>query len=171
MIGMLHAIPKTPLYERLLAEGRVDREDPPMFGTNVIPAQMTREELRDGYIHLLRDLYEPDAYFQRLDALYLKDRFRFGTARSEYWKRHLPTGLAAQARNFATFALVARRLMRDVPHQNLRTKYRRQLWKLIKTRADPAVLLAYAIKCAMHYHHYRMSQEMACDDASIVSTI
>src|SRR4029077_8605521 len=48
MIGMLSAIPKTPLYARLAREGRLDPSYEPEFGTNVIPAQMTREELRDG---------------------------------------------------------------------------------------------------------------------------
>ena len=37
MSGMLSAIPKTPLHDRLAAEGRLDLTDPPEFGTNVIP--------------------------------------------------------------------------------------------------------------------------------------
>jgi len=37
MMGMLHAIPKTPLHDRLAAEGRLDPSDEPEFGTNVIP--------------------------------------------------------------------------------------------------------------------------------------
>src|SRR5262249_31989887 len=58
MVGMLHAIPKTPLYARLADEGRLDGADEPEFGTNVIPAQMTRAELRDGYVQVMNDLYE-----------------------------------------------------------------------------------------------------------------
>ena len=50
MIGMLAAIPKTPLHARLLAEGRLDTADEPEFGTNVIPLKVTRGELRDGYV-------------------------------------------------------------------------------------------------------------------------
>ncbi|HEV3260881.1 MAG TPA: radical SAM protein, partial [Gemmataceae bacterium] len=73
MIGMLAAIPKTPLHARLAAEGRLDPADENEFGTNVIPAQMTREELRDGYVQVMHDLYEPDAYFERLEDLYLKE--------------------------------------------------------------------------------------------------
>jgi len=37
MVGMLHAIPKTPLHERLAREGRLDTSDEPEYGTNVIP--------------------------------------------------------------------------------------------------------------------------------------
>ena len=39
MIGMLYAIPKTPLHARLAEEGRLDPADEPEFGTNVIPLQ------------------------------------------------------------------------------------------------------------------------------------
>ena len=80
MIGLLYTIPKTPLYDRLQEERRLDHGDPPEFGTNVIPARMTREELRDGYVRVLRELYEPDAYFERLESLYLDANGRFGTA-------------------------------------------------------------------------------------------
>ena len=52
------------------------------YGTNVIPLLMSREELRDGYIELMRDVYAPEAYFNRLDDLFLKDGFRFAMARS-----------------------------------------------------------------------------------------
>ena len=36
MVGMLSAIPKTPLYARLKTEGRLDLADEQAFGTNVI---------------------------------------------------------------------------------------------------------------------------------------
>ena len=65
-IGMLVAIPKTPLYDRLQAAGRLDMDDVPAFGTNIIPAKMSREELRDGWIELMWDLYQPKAYFKPL---------------------------------------------------------------------------------------------------------
>src|SRR5688572_2452813 len=53
MVGMLTAIPKTPLYDRLAREGRLDRDDAPAFGTNVIPLRMSREVLREGYVQEL----------------------------------------------------------------------------------------------------------------------
>src|SRR4051812_21673074 len=59
MVGMLTAIPKTPLHARLEREGRLDRSDPPRCGTNVIPLNITHEELRDGYVREMSDLYAP----------------------------------------------------------------------------------------------------------------
>ncbi|MGO8962777.1 DUF4070 domain-containing protein [Mycobacterium sp.] len=70
MVGMLSAIPKTPLHARLKDEGRLDLDDEQPFGTNVIPLGMTRDELRDGYIGLMRDLYDPEFYFERLENLF-----------------------------------------------------------------------------------------------------
>ena len=63
MIGMLFAIPKTPLHARLVRESRIDFDDVPAHGTNVIPLGMSREELRDGYIKLMTSVYAPEAYF------------------------------------------------------------------------------------------------------------
>ena len=103
MIGLLYAMPKTPLYDRLQDEGRLDPSDPPDFGTNVIPAQMTREELRDGYVRVLRELYEPDAYFERLESLFFDKNFRYGTARSRYWRKRPWTRLKAQLLNYLRF--------------------------------------------------------------------
>ena len=59
MSGMLSAIPKTPLYDRLASEGRLDVADRPEFGTNVIPLQIGREELLEGYLRVLKELYDP----------------------------------------------------------------------------------------------------------------
>ena len=171
MIGLLYAMPKTPLYDRLQEEGRLDLDDPPEFGTNVIPAQMTREELRDGYVRVLRELYESDAYFERLESLYFDEEFRFGSARSEYWRKHPWAGLKAQLMNYLRFAFIRRRLTHAVPNEALRAEYRERINKMIKHGRDPSVLFAFALKCGLHYHHYTMSQQMAHEEMPLVSTM
>ena len=88
MIGMLHAIPKTPLHARLAAEGRLDTADESEFGTNVIPLRLGREELRDGYLQVMNDLYAPEAYFERLEDLYLKSRMPLSESMVRYWHKH-----------------------------------------------------------------------------------
>ena len=88
MSGMLSAIPKTPLYDRLAGEGRLDPSDMPEFGTNVIPQRMSREELLDGYIRVLDDPYTPEAFFGRLDDLVIKGRLDMGRGRSPHCSTH-----------------------------------------------------------------------------------
>ena len=140
MIGILHAIPKTPLYDRLAAENRLDYDDEPSYGTNVIPLQMSRAELTDGFIELMRDVYSPRAYFDRVDDLFLNDRFRFATPRLKYWRNHPCHGLKSQTLNLVRFAGIYWRLMSTVKDRSLRSEYRRRIAGLLRSRRDPAVL-------------------------------
>jgi radical SAM superfamily enzyme YgiQ (UPF0313 family) len=160
MIGMLAAIPKTPLYSRLEKEGRLDHDDPPAFGTNVIPLQLTRESLRDGYLAVMDDLHQPAAYFDRLDALYLDARIEPERTRLRHLRRH-PVRLALLNLGWTLEAAgIFARLMRRVQEADLRRVYRQRLWKLLLRRRSPVVLQIYAIKCAMHYHAHLMIQQM-----------
>ncbi|MGM4983552.1 MULTISPECIES: radical SAM protein [Rhizobium] len=160
MIGMLAAIPKTPLYARLAKEGRLDHDDPPAFGTNVIPLNLSRETLRDGYLSVLSDLHEPGAYFDRLDALYIDARIEPESTRLRHLRRH-PLRLLALNATWALEAIgIFIRLMRRVKEADLRATYRRRLLKLLWYRRSPVILQIYAIKCAMHYHAHIMVQQM-----------
>jgi radical SAM superfamily enzyme YgiQ (UPF0313 family) len=170
MMGMLHAIPKTPLYDRLLAEGRLDLCDEPEYGTNIVPLQIGREELREGYLKVVADLYRPDAYFERVESLYLDGKIQLGQGRAKYWRRH-PLG---RLRWEATWAVQAAglfwRLMRGVPEPHLRAEYRRRLWKFLKHRRDPGTVLIHVLKMAMHYHAHTMARQQAAGERRIVNS-
>jgi radical SAM superfamily enzyme YgiQ (UPF0313 family) len=62
MIGLLTALPKTPLYERLKKENRLntleDTNDMTRLSTNVIPRSMLYQDMIDGYIALYRRLLQ-----------------------------------------------------------------------------------------------------------------
>jgi radical SAM superfamily enzyme YgiQ (UPF0313 family) len=76
MLNFLMAVPKTPLFKRLEAEGRLLQQDAvgderarylgTAGGTNFHPRHMTREELRRGQMALYQRLYEPEAFAARL---------------------------------------------------------------------------------------------------------
>ena len=70
MIGLLHAMPRTPLYERLRAAGRLREADSggdnTKLDTNVEPLNMSREQLIDGYRELYRRLLTDRAIAQRI---------------------------------------------------------------------------------------------------------
>src|SRR5262249_21350575 len=97
MVGMLHAIPKTPLHARLASEGRLDRNDVSEFGTNVIPRRLSREELCEGYMQVMYDLHEPGAYFDRLEDLYVVGGLQIGRAQARHLRRRPWRWLSAQA--------------------------------------------------------------------------
>jgi radical SAM superfamily enzyme YgiQ (UPF0313 family) len=170
MVGMLSAIPKTPLHARLAAEGRLDEEHEAEFGTNVIPVRMSREELRDGYLQLMRDLYETTAYFDRLDDLFVRGNFRFSQTRAAYWRRHPWSWLKGNATHLARSALVYRQLMQGVPESALRREYRRRIARFLRTRRDPVVFFVYLLKCVIHYHVHTMVRNMNARERRIVNT-
>jgi hypothetical protein len=73
MTGMLQALPKTPLRERVKKEGRLLQETTgDQFAlSNILPAAMTRLELYEGYAWLLAELYDYDNYRRRTLAFLL----------------------------------------------------------------------------------------------------
>jgi radical SAM superfamily enzyme YgiQ (UPF0313 family) len=99
MTGMLNAVPKTPLYERLRKTGRLMAEsvgDQFVF-TNIVPLGMTRVQLYEGYKQLLQRLYSYRNYRRRTMQLILSK----GT--------QIKGRLIAGSQDFGIF----RRVMRD----------------------------------------------------------
>jgi hypothetical protein len=169
MTGMLSAIPKTPLYDRLAAEGRLDPSDPPEFGTNVIPLRISRSELRDGYVKVMDDLYATEAYFDRLDALFIDGRLTVGRGRSRYWRTHPLNFLKWQSLWLVQSLGLYLRLMLGVPDPSLRREYRRRFLNMVRHRPDPGMWVYYLLKTAIHYHAHAMAREMAAGRALVNS--
>ncbi len=68
MVGLLQALPQTKLYQRLSREGRLEA---PASGNNTeavlnFKTKLNREFLQTGYRDLMRKLYEPKVYYQRI---------------------------------------------------------------------------------------------------------
>ncbi|MQA30884.1 MAG: DUF4070 domain-containing protein [Luteitalea sp.] len=170
MVGMLYAIPKTPLHARLAAAGRLDPADDSPFGTNVIPAGLSREALRDGYVRLMQEIYEADAYFERLGAGLGNDAMSFAPARARYWRRHPLARLNRQGLNLIRAVGLYLRLMRRVEDRSLRSRYRREIVRDFLGHGDPGRLFGYVVRCALHYHHYSLSQQMARHQTALVNS-
>jgi radical SAM superfamily enzyme YgiQ (UPF0313 family) len=68
MVGLLTALPQTRLYQRLMKEGRLETES---TGNNTQAAlnfkpKLNRDFLQSGYRDLMKKLYEPRVYYQRI---------------------------------------------------------------------------------------------------------
>jgi radical SAM superfamily enzyme YgiQ (UPF0313 family) len=70
-LTMLNAPEGTPLQKRLVAAGRIrsDEYDDGFLSTNITPNQFTHAELLAGTQWLMNKLYDPVAFFERLDGL------------------------------------------------------------------------------------------------------
>jgi len=62
---------------------------------------MSRKELRDGYVRLMSELYDPVAYLDRLDSLYLEARIKLDRGWHEYVARRPWRGRLRQIRMWA----------------------------------------------------------------------
>jgi len=170
MVGMLSAIPKTPLYKRLAAEGRLDESDELKYGTNVTPAQMSRERLSRGYVDLMGELYEPQAFFERLDALFVEQRIVLDNGWQKYaaqhpWKR--------RGRHFGfwlqAYGLMGA-LMLGVRDPSLRRIYFRQFRQFMRTRPTAVMARAYALRCAIHFHMHQLVRVLRSGDRALLNT-
>jgi radical SAM superfamily enzyme YgiQ (UPF0313 family) len=70
LLAMLNALDGTPLRHRLAAEGRLKGLllSDAALDTNIIPRQMTSQQLLKGTVWLLNRLYEPRAFLERLSV-------------------------------------------------------------------------------------------------------
>jgi len=160
MMGMLVAIPKTPLYERLEASGRLDLTDPPKHGTNVLPLKMTRERLSAGYVSVVNRLYEPDAYFDRLDDLYLRGRALLHRGWFAYAARHPWRRRARHLRFWVDSLGMMLSLSLLVRDPALRSVYYRRIVRYLRTRPSAPMLRYYLFKCTAHYHFQHVARSM-----------
>jgi hypothetical protein len=138
MVGLLQAIPDTKLYTRLQGEGRILQHptgDNADGTTNFIP-RMSLDALREGYYGILRRIYSPHAYYQRIR-----------TFLREYNPPRLRTALTASN-------------LRALFHSSVRLgilgRERFEYWSLlIWTLLRRPALLQTAVKLAIYGHHFR----------------
>jgi radical SAM superfamily enzyme YgiQ (UPF0313 family) len=154
MVGMLGAIPKTPLYERLEKEGRLV-DDPNM---NFIPKQMSREQLVRGYWGLLERLYTPEAFLDR----YFRS-FRF----PEYHQRRAAISTkAGEGKTLPTlgYALallgsVVKTLVQDGSTRRVGGAYLKYFFtRSLRYRKDVIGFAQFMNRCVTHWHFYKFTR-------------
>jgi radical SAM superfamily enzyme YgiQ (UPF0313 family) len=169
-VGMLSAIPSTPLYDRLAAANRLDPAEHPSYGTNVLPLQMSREALSAGYVGLMASLYDAKAFFARLDDLYLTGKIEVDRGWQRYAGERPWLYRARQLQMWCiAFALIATVAIR-VPEKSLRAVYLRQFWRAFRGRRSAVVAMIYALRCAIHYHMHRLVESLSARDRPLVNT-
>jgi radical SAM superfamily enzyme YgiQ (UPF0313 family) len=173
MAGMLSAIPKTPLYDRLEAEGRLDNDaaDDPDIATNVIPLNMSREQMRDGWVDLMDRLYDAESYFDRFDALFVDGRLALGSAKMNWLRRHRPLSyLKNQSLTILAALGLLARVWTDPRTAADRPVYARHLRKLLLAGRPPRYLFQFAWKCILHTHFATMTRRMVRGESRLVNT-
>ena len=173
MAGMLSAIPKTPLYARLEAEGRLDNEaaNDPRVATNVVPLRMSVGEMRDGWLDLMDRLYDAENYFQRFDALFIEGKLPLASAKMEWLRRHRPLRyLWLQSLTIFGGLVLLARLWSDPRSRPYRPVYAKYLRKLLASGRPPRYLFQFAWKCLIHTHFAIMTRQMVRGESRLVNT-
>lgn len=168
-VGILTAIPTTPLYDRLEKEGRLRLDDP---YCNFLPKNMTAEQLRAGYISLNQRLFEPDAYFARWFGVRssspaLVDKLR---QRSSWAGRHLERFSGANAA-LTILIRLAKTMNREGLLRKVGGEYVRAYLRWRRQGAVYRVDLAtYIAACAQHWHFYKFYRDATVDAAASTNT-
>ena len=173
MTGMLSAIPRTPLYARLEADGRLDNAaaDDPHIATNVVPLLMSRETLRDGWLDLMDRLYDAENYMARFEALFLDGKLPLATAKMTWLRRHRPLAYAkVQALTILAALGMLARIWSDPRTRPYRKVYGRTLRRLLLSGRPPRYLFQFAFKCVMHTHFAIMTRAMVRGESRLVNT-
>jgi radical SAM superfamily enzyme YgiQ (UPF0313 family) len=156
MVGMLTAIPGTPLFKRLDKESRLRPHD---INCNITPKQMTPSQLQEGYWDLLHRLYAPQAFIERYFKIYQYAEFRrrrteiVDKANENRKGRALVYGVILAWNLFWT-------LFRDGSLKAVGTVYWRNF--LVQRRTHQRGILAFTQfvnRCVTHWHFYKFTRE------------
>jgi len=155
MVGMLTAVPKTPLYKRMVKEGRLREDDP---NCNIEPKQMTRDQLRDGYWNLVTRLYTPEAFLDRYfkvfeNAEYLRRRAEISRRASE--GKLVPTFLYGVLLTWSLFFT----LTRDRSLFGVGRVYAKKLFVGLKYRCNVIGWAQFMNRCVTHWHFFKFTRE------------
>lgn len=168
MVGMLQAVPKTPLYDRLKKDGRLVEEDP---SCNFVPQQMTRDELRQGYWRLVERLYCPEAYLDRYFKVFESPQYlerRAEICRKAGEGKCMPTlgyGLALLWSLF--WALLWDGSLISVGKVYARYFFTRSL----RHRRDIVGFAQFMNRCVTHWHFYKFTREMTAGRLRAYNTL
>lgn len=155
MVGMLVAVPKTPLFARLEKEGRL-RAD---VNCNIVPKQMTSDELQQGYWNLLKRLYTPQAFLDRYFNIYRYPEFRrkraamFERAKENKALKALTYGLILAWNLFWA-------LFKDGSLKKVGSVYMRYFFDhCLRYRGGIFGFAQFMNRCVTHWHFWKFTQE------------
>jgi len=142
MVGLLQAVPRSRLYKRLVSEGRLIGQS---LGDNTkatlnFETRLDRDFLVRKYRELMRKLYEPRAYYARVQAFLAEHRVRGPRPRLSR------SDLGALLKSMWLIGIVSRG--------------RRQYWRFyLSTLTRHPTQFTLAMTLAIYGHHFRRVAE------------
>ena len=138
MVGLLNALPDTKLHSRLKKEGRLvgDTSGNNVDGTMNFSPRLPMKQLADGYRDILKRIYSPRPYYQRVRT-FLREYKRPRISAAFSWRHLLALGMSSV--RLGVFG-----------------RERFQYWRLIGwTLTHRPAMLHVAVSLAIYGHHFR----------------
>ncbi|MBI4871981.1 MAG: B12-binding domain-containing radical SAM protein [Candidatus Riflebacteria bacterium] len=148
MTGVLAATPNTQLWTRLEKEGRLlGYHSGDQFGRTNFVTRMDARKLMDGYLRILRTVYAPRAYFDRVLAVV--DRL----ARAGHPNLHKKLIRPGQVIVMTLVAMVV---------QGLLSNYRAAWWRFMATvvRRYPSKFVVALLNSIVGHHFIRLTEDI-----------
>lgn len=158
-LGILMALPKTPLYQRLKDEGRLMEDG---HVCNFEPRQMSRDALVDGAADLLRRLYTTDAFFDRIfNNIARSASFQIHRADMVAKSSRRGTGPGSRVRMWSDGLVMIWRLGLATVKDGVIGTVGRDYVRHYRaqgglSRAQRISLPAFVGLCVLHWHHYKL---------------
>ena len=182
MVGLLVALPSTPLYTRLEPAGRLLDADSDRFTThggftNIVPV-LPRKALLEGYRKILQTIYTPHEFFGRLlDAQCRQPgppsslgRVRKGLGYMWHILGSTVVRSAAGA-SYQSAGLLARLSVIRNAFQQLPEEYKREslrfIWTLLKKRPDQLPNSLYTLFMGVHLYRFTFEHVLPELDARL----
>lgn len=166
-VGILTAIPTTPLYERLEKEGRLRLDN---SYCNFVPKNMTAEQLRAGYISLNQRLFDPDAYFARWFGVRSSPALIAKLRQRSSWAGRLGPVSGASAA-LKMLLRLGKAMIRDRLLQKVGGKYVRNYLHWRRQGPDYRVDLAtYISACVQHWHFHKFYRDSTINAVASTNT-
>ena len=147
MVGMLQALPGTQLYRRLQKEGRIldgGQGNNTSAYLNYIP-KMDPGRLVEGYLSILKRIYEPNAYYERVRKFL-----------AQYQPNHHPR------RSLSDYKALARSIVK----QGILGRSRGSYWKFLATAATRYHhAFGTAVTLAIMGYHFEKITAQVCETA------
>ena len=103
----------------------------------------------------MEDLYEPKAFFDRVDELWLNGPLVAEPGWRRFAATHPWARLRKHVRSWLEACILMARMMLLMRDRSLRKIYLRRILGVLRRRPDGILLKLYAIRCATHFHLHR----------------
>lgn len=161
LISLLTPIPTTPLFDRLKSEGRLLKDHPEC---QIIPRNMTPDELIAGFHRLNAKLYAPDAYLQRIEEN-IPALQQSRASENFFPKRKAGLKPSQRARKLINTTRVLARLLvsllRDGELMRVGVRYLNNRLKWNKSPVTKIPFGTYLTYVSDHWHFYKFTKQLS----------